>query len=170
MLPILRYPILHDVTCTLQLYNSHVECFFLFVFNTKKYISVAYRKCARGGKLRVSKMKGGKSVYNVLTFQKSRGGKSSPRGGKCLPRPPQMNPALNSICTLVFCVLPFLTKPLKTQRTIIMCNDIVNTHADNVYVIGYEKGTTSRKNSILRLQHHVKVHSLRFLLQFVSLN
>ena len=32
------------------------------------------------------------------------------------------------------------------------------------------KGTISRKNSILPLQYHVKVHSLCFLLQFVSLN
>ena len=31
-----------------------------------------------------------------------------------------------------------------------------------VNVTGYEKGTTSRKNSA-SLQHHVKVHSLRFL-------
>ena len=29
---------------------------------------------------------GGKGVYNVLTFQKSKGGKSSPRGANAPPR------------------------------------------------------------------------------------
>ena len=40
------------------------------------------------------------------------------------------------------------------------------------YVIGYEKRGhfTQKLDLILRLQHLVKVHSLRFLLQFVSLN
>ena len=48
---------------------------------------------ARGGKLSFKNIGGGgKSVYNVLTFQKSREGKSSPRGGggKCPLAPPQM--------------------------------------------------------------------------------
>ena len=36
---------------------------------------------ARWGKLSFQNVGGGKGVYNVLTFQKSRGGKSSPRGG-----------------------------------------------------------------------------------------
>ena len=43
---------------------------------------------ARGGRLRVSKNVGGKGVYNVLTFQKSRGARAHLEGGKWPPPPP----------------------------------------------------------------------------------
>ena len=44
--------------------------------------SAAYRKCGwGGGKLRVQNVGGGEGIYDVFTFQKSRGGKNSP-GGK----------------------------------------------------------------------------------------
>ena len=42
---------------------------------------------AEGGKLSFQNVGGGKGVYNVLTFQKSTGGKSSPGGGQ-MPPPP----------------------------------------------------------------------------------
>ena len=63
---------------TIVLLNLTVYDYFLFVL----YItSAATENVAREGKLRISKIwGGGKGVYNVLIFQKSRGGKSSPRG------------------------------------------------------------------------------------------
>ena len=62
--------------------------------------TAAYRKCGLGGTLSFQNVGGGKGVYDVLTLQKSRGDKSSPRGGGGGQRPthpPKRSPAVPGV-------------------------------------------------------------------------
>ena len=54
--------------------------------NHEMHVQYCIQKMWLGGQTEFPKRRGGASVYNVLTFQKSRGGKSSFRG-ECPPAP-----------------------------------------------------------------------------------